>query len=726
MKTRSEMLREKAEMKKLPIWERKMNPEQLEAIRHDKGPCRLLASAGSGKTRVLTHRIARLVHTGTNPKRICAMTFSKKAADEMDERIKKLDVSDARVGTWHALCLQILREDNTRWADWDIDKRAKSKFILKDVLGYKHMNWKGADLSAMTSYIGKCKANLFAPDSEGAAALAKFLFSWNDKKALEAFHRYNEQLEQKEILTFDDFLVFVAQHLSDEDNRTHWSSKWDYLIQDESQDANLAQIHIANLLARDHRNYMVVGDVFQAIYSFRGSSPEYLAQFDKEWHDCKTIWMGRNYRSGKAIVDAANGIVRPARVPGYQPQDMIAERSITGAVIESVSEDLDDEANKFVDWIKHKVEVDNFAYENFTCLFRTNAQSRALEEGLLASKIPYVVVGGHSFYERKEVRDLLAYIRVAADMGELEDIKRCINTPFRFLGAAFVGRIQEVAEGRSDIHWPQLVVEVSQQERIQSRQKTSAEEWANIIEHISTKMKLATIKEATPDQKKEGRPSELLDFVIRRTRYIDWVTKEEGEESIETSGAANVRELIRVAERFASIEELLDYIDDTIKRTEKQRNDKQAGGDRVLLMSVHRSKGLEWPFVWVAGFNEMILPHIKGDPEEERRLAYVAATRARDELVLSHVRTLATRAGIKDAQPSRFLKDAFQKETSQGFNESLPTFGPLSLGALAGVLNAISGKHSEDPSTNSGSKELHEFHKVPGMDPSCEEEGQNS
>lgn len=659
MKTRSEVLAEK----KLPLWERGANAEQLEVIRHENGPVRVLASAGSGKTFAVTRRMVRLASLGiVSGDRILAVTFSKKAADEMNKRVKDLGVGDARVGTWHSLCLQVLRQGNTKWADWEIDgsddRPQKAKYILKDVLGFKQMNWRGADLGKVNNFITHCKANLAEPDSIEAAEMAKEMFPFESNRVLEAFALYNCALEEKRLLTFDDFLVFAHQHLAtNEEARLEWAGKWDQLLCDEVQDNNKAQSTFAKLLARDHGNYMAVGDCFQSIYGFRGSSPDYLANFEQEWSGAKTIWLPRNYRSGKKIIEAANDIVRPAKITNLEPKDMIGERDHEGHVRILCAEAHDDEANEVVEAITKSVAAGDTKLADHTVLFRTNAQSRAVEEALLKKRVPYVVVGGTSFYERREVRDLLAYLRLAAGCAKIDDVKRSINTPFRFLGAKFVARIMEQVNENAveNTDWPTLVEEVSNQERLQDRQRKSAREWAEIVRMMQKDIANGSDAKATEDQKFSARPSTLLEAVVRSTRYIDWLQQEEGEETIENSGPANVREMVRVAERFSTAKELLNYIDETIRSARKQREDKQAGGQRVLLMSVHRSKGLEWPHVYVVGMNEMVLPHFKGDIEEERRLAYVAVTRARDVLTLSYVRRIATRAGVKDVQPSRFI-----------------------------------------------------------------------
>jgi len=633
----------------LSPWEVDMNPEQLAVIRHVTGPVRVLAQAGSGKTRAAVHRIARLVEIEhIDPALILAVTFSKKAADEMNTRLKKLGVHDARVGTWHSLCLEILKTDGTQWAEWEIDEKDRAKVLVKEAIGYKFLDWKNADLGQVRKFIGFCKANLWAADSEEALAYAKKIGSWQAEKFVSAFKISQKLIEERGILTFDDFLVFVHQHLtSSEEVRRAWAGKWKFVLQDEAQDANFAQCEIAKLLAKDHRNYMVVGDVAQSIYGFRGSSPIYLHEFEKEWPDAVTITMNRNYRSGDAIVEVANNIIRPATV--RLPEDMIAERKVAGDVEIQEAVDYDAEAENFVRIIKDHTGTGEGDYDDITALFRTNAQSRALEEALLKARIPYVVVGGASFYERREVKDLLSYFRVAAERDDEGDaVKRCINAPFRFLGAKFTERLMNDAKDRGN-NWPELVRATSQGTGIQSRQRASAEDWANIVTRVG-----GWIKQGGDDSK----PAAVLSFIVRHTDYTGWLKKEEGDETEDSSHVENVHELIRVAERFATVNDLLDYIDDNVNAAKRQRKDKQAGGDRVLLMSIHRSKGLEWPIVFVAGCNEGSLPLRKADEEEERRLAYVAATRARDRLILSYVRNRATKEGISEVDASRFLRDS--------------------------------------------------------------------
>jgi DNA helicase-2/ATP-dependent DNA helicase PcrA len=628
-------------------WELGMNDQQLQAIHHQDGPCVLLASAGSGKTRALVHRVARMVYDGTPADSILGVTFSKKAADEMNKRLKQLGVKQARIGTWHSLCLQILREDHTRWAEWKIDDTDRAKFLLKDALGFKHVNWIGADLGAVQRYIGTCKANIVWPGSDASLDRAVEQFGDGDSamKADEAYVKYQELIENQGLLTFDDFLMFAWKHLT-EGNRERWAARWKYLLQDEAQDASKIQVSLAEMLAREHRNYLVVGDTSQAIYSFRGSTPKYLADFSKEWSATEIV-MHRNYRSGSAIVRVANDIIRPAET--RLPVDMTAERPEAGSVTVVPCETTDDEGHDFAKWVS-ELQADGTSLRDCVALYRVNAQSRALEEFLINRKVPYLIVGGGSFYDRREVRDLLAYLRVASGADDSgESVARCINSPFRFLGKAFVERVQQLAQeahqqlAGKPMPWSLVVSEAASQLGVQRRQTQGAEAWVRIIDR-------AQVQVATE------RPAAILDSIITETRYIEWLDKDEGQESVENSHGANVRELVRLAGRFATTKELLEYIEQMMRAAKRQREDR--GAERVLLMSIHRSKGLEWPNVWVCGCNEKLLPHVKGDPEEERRLMYVACTRARDRLVLSYLKGVASRSGVVRAMPSRFLVDA--------------------------------------------------------------------
>lgn len=619
-------------------WLKGLNPEQAEVVSHDAGPLAVFAGAGSGKTKALVHRIGRLIQAGTPPDRILAVTFSTKAADEMLVRLKGLGITSARVGTWHSLAWQILREDRTPYASWNVDDSDRHRILVKQAMGYKHINWVDGDVSKVVQFIGVAKANLWYPTSQGARDMARLRFQAFAPLALDAFKISEALVQEERLLTFDDMLLRVFEHLSVEQNRALWAARWSYVLQDEVQDANEAQVEIAWLLAHGHRNYMIVGDPAQSIFSFRGSSPHYLSDFVDRW-GAKLITMHRNYRSCTSIVDIANNAIRPAEM--RLPVDLEAVRQEPGKVNLVAADGLDDEAERFASRVAEGA-AEGTPYSSFTGLYRTNAQSRALEEAFMARKIPYAIVGGTVFYGRKEVKDLLAYLRVAAGTDlDGDAVRRCINAPFRFLGTRFVERVMELAGDDVTVRWTDIVREAASFSGIQRRQVDSAWNWAYMIEKITES--LDTVG-----------PTQILNDIVTGTKYIEWLEKEEGEETIESSHAANVKELIRVAGRFKTVTEFLTFVDE---QTEKGRQEGYGKKDRVLLMSVHRAKGLEWPHVWVVGCNEKVLPHAKGNIDEERRIFYVAVTRARDELTLSYVASLVTRSGESEVKPSRFLKD---------------------------------------------------------------------
>jgi DNA helicase-2/ATP-dependent DNA helicase PcrA len=623
------------------------NAEQLQIIRHTTGPLLAPAVAGCGKTFAAVRRVGMLVANGVDPDRIVMLTFSRKAADEMDARVRHLGISGVSCQTWHGLCGRILKEDGHPASKWLVDDKDKAKGHVKAAIGYKHMNWVGADTARIRKFIAHCKAQAWEYDDPGAQALAKKRFGHEAQKAIEAWLRSQELIEAAGLLTFDDMLVFAYRHLAgDEGVRAAWAARFDYVVVDEYQDNSRVQDEIMEMLSRHEvRNLMAVGDPAQSIYSFRGSSPSFILGFEARFGAAR-IAMNRNYRSGRAIVAAANTIIRAGTV--RLPEEMIAERDAEGQVDVVPCDTMDDEAAEFVDFARRWQE-DGKKLSEICALFRLNAQSRALEDALLKAKLPYVLVGGTNFYERKEVKDLLGYLRVAFDRDKDGDaVRRCINAPFRFLGAKFVERVMGLAgEGGG---WASIVATAATQAGLQRRQVQGASEWVQLITELAAM---------------DGGPYELLDHVVRKTEYIKALEKEEGaEDSVDQSHGANVRELLRVSQSFKTVGELLDYVDANILESSRQKRGRRENS--LTLMSIHRSKGLEWPAVWVVGCNEMVFPHPKSDVEEERRLMYVAATRARDHLVFSHVAEMATRAGIKSVDRSRFL-DGVVREPAPDF-----------------------------------------------------------
>jgi DNA helicase-2/ATP-dependent DNA helicase PcrA len=456
--------------------------------------------------------------------------------------------------------------------------------------------------------------------------------------------------------------------VEDDEIRQRWASRYEYLMVDECQDNNFVQCQLASLLARDHNNIMGVGDLAQSIYKFRGARPELFADFAKDWPSCKVVKMNRNYRSGPEVIEAGNAVARHMQEGMWMGVDMKAERQAPAVIERKVCTDLDAEGLEIVQRIVEAHE-DGMPWKSAAVLYRTNAQSRGIEEACLSRRIPYVVIGGVNFYERKEVRDLLAYLRVADGRGTFKDIQRCINSPFRYLGKAFVDRIEGAR--RNGQKWTDVVRSVASTGKgIQNRQRTSVEQWAGLIDSCSRSIEIrkgmsgavmpgaGEILTSPTDDPRPHMPAALLEMIVSETDFLRWLTRDEGAETVENNRVSNVRELVRAAERFTSVEEFLDYIDETVEAARRAKGDKNA--DRVTLCSLHRSKGLEWSFVAVAGCNEKIIPHARAsDIEEERRLFYVGVTRAMDVLHVSSVKQATCGDVVRTLSPSRFIGEAF-------------------------------------------------------------------
>lgn len=676
-----------------------LNPEQAEVVAHHTGPLLVGAVAGCGKTTVLVRRIGYLVlRHEVDPARILALTFSKKASEEMNLRLTRIlgAGSGARVGTFHSLAMQFIREELPVVAKWDVDDRDDFRICIKDALGFRGMKWESADLTLVSSFISVCKARCALPGSPEALAYARELYArspaGNREPSLlaEAYVRAEQLRRERRLMTFDDMLLEMWSALGDPTIRARWAARWDFVMQDEAQDENRVQREIAGYLAHGHRNYMVVGDPAQAIYGFRGSDPSGLIAFEGEW-EARKILMERNYRCGLAIAEAANGSLR-AMAPGtHLGMQIRAERSALGVVESAVHEDADAEADSVVRRIR-ELNADGVRWRDVVVLFRTNAQSRAMEEAALSERIPYQILGGTNFYERREVKDLLAYLRLAAGKGSFDDVRRCINAPFRYIGKAFVDRIADAAG--VDVHdrrrsasrrdggspeWTSVVRSVIDGAGLQDRQRTAAREWCALVDEMAARISAgrdraaaslrASVKDqlegaaaqtaAAEEELNPSTPERVLEDILLATDYVRFLTRDEGSESPENNRVSNVRELVRASRRFGTVDSLLEYIEETIDAARRAKAGEEEGVDRVTMMSIHRSKGLEYRAVFVIGVNEGILPHGRcEDPNEERRLFYVAATRAKDLLSMTCVRRAALGSKTRELSPSRFLAEA--------------------------------------------------------------------
>lgn len=646
-----------------------LNPEQRDVALHDLGPLLVAAVAGAGKTHALIRRILYLLKIrGVDPTRILAVTFSRKGADEISDRMNAI-VPDhgARIGTFHSLALQILKVEREEYESWTIDDRNSYRYCIKDAVGHKEMDWKEADVTLLESFIGFAKCQLARPDSDITADIAAKFASRvkrgyvSPSRMVQAYHRAEELRRDRKLLTFDDMLMEAVELLRDDESvRTRWANRWDYVMQDEAQDQNLGQLMMGELLAQDHRNYMLIGDPAQTIYTWRGAQPSKLLNFEKDW-GAKVILMHRNYRCGDIVVDTANKSLAAMDPSTRLDMTMTGERRTSGLLTSTEFLTLDDEGEGLASRISQLIE-DGRQPRDFAILYRTNAQSRAPEEALIGARLPYQIIGGTCFYERREVKNLLAYLRLASGVGDLEDIGRCINAPFRFLGKKFVEKIEEAAKEnkphKTGKGWGDLIRKVSSQQGVQSRQRSSVESWSDLVERMGFRIERAKTATHGTEPYIQGLPARILEDIVRETRYTEWLIKDEGEESTENSRVSNIREMIRAAGRFNTVAELLAYVDKTIAASKEQRKSKE-DPNKVTLCSLHRSKGLEWPIVFLIGCSDGILPHARAEePEEERRLFYVGVTRARDELHVSCAHFIALGNKVKATVPSEFLVEA--------------------------------------------------------------------
>lgn len=931
-----------------------LNDEQLAVVDHLYGPLLAAAVAGSGKTEAVVRRMARLVERGVDPRRILAVTFSRKAAREMEERLIRLlgkaavGRNGARVGTFHSVAREILLAELPEYETWTVDSGGKYRLCLKTATGWGEMDWKEADITVLESYVSLCMCDLAVPSSPRAREIAEKIFHARGKKRdavpeklVQAYARAEEIRRDRLLLTFDAMLAEAVLLLRDSPGvRERWAAKWDFVIADEGQDSNRAQIDFGSFLGQDHRNYMLVGDpgqchpagtmiltdheevaiehlmdsdapftvkgwnrpsqkmvggrrfqiarryytgamhtlqvaersvqmtsnhkmlarwvdrsikhcvtylmwrkgygyrvgwcqlfarrgpgdmsfhlaqraklekadkvwilkihtnrtdasvyesivsarfgiptapfepvngaqhltaesiraifdgvstdnsdngdralrshnrevehplwpwpsmegdaavayrrstyfpvyacnvepelmavplpdgvnrwepvraneiraveqvpvyslnvdkdhsyaangvvVLNCIYSWRGARPERLVNFKDDWPEAQVVQMDRNYRCGDAIIAVANNVLRAMDPSTRLPMEMVACRGVPGLVEGREYMDFDTEAGDIAARIQAE-RTDGRKLSDYAVLYRTQAQSRALEEAFLAARIPYVLMGGVNFYERAEVADLLAYLRIATQGGTGEAMTRSLHKPFRFLGKAFLQRVEgEVEAVGSAGYGPTDIVRrvVAQGAGLQARQKASALEWCGLVEEVGRRASIWEKNEAAA--KESGMPASLLEFVITRTGYTDWLRKEEGDESPENSRVSNVRELVRVASKFRTTAAFLAFVDETVAaaKAAAKANEKI---DAVQCVTLHSSKGLEWPTVFLIGANEKVLPHARAeDLGEERRLFYVGVTRARDRLFVSYVQQAAVGNKVVFMAPSRFITE---------------------------------------------------------------------
>ena len=622
-----------------------LNEAQREAVEVTEGPLLVLAGAGSGKTRVLTYRIAHLVHDlGVEPYRILAITFTNKAAGEMRQRLATL-VGGTGGGMWvatfHAMCVRILRAHADKLgytASFTIYDDDDSKRLVKEVMRELDLDEDTIPLASIRARISDAKNNLVS-----AADFAEATNNPHHQRIAQVYTRLQERLLLNNAMDFDDLLFNVVELFGQFPAvLAQYQERFSYLHVDEYQDTNKAQYEIVRLLAREHRNVMVVGDDDQSIYSWRGADIRNILEFERDYPQAHLVKLEENYRSTGCILEAANAVIAHNEL--RKPKELFTSADAGEKVTVYLAVNEHDEAHYIAGQIERLSRDEHRPLSDFAVFYRTNAQSRVLEDGFLRAAIPYRIVGGTRYFDRAEIRDVMAYLKVIVNPLDDISLKRIINTPRRGIGATTIARIERVALD-DDVTFETALARVAAAE--DTRPQT-AEALRGFTELLATARSL------------EGELKDVIEIIIEHTGMLAYYEAQRTDEAL--SRAENIREFVNVAAEFAQSHEendLFAFMEWLALRTDL---DALADAeDSVTLMTVHTAKGLEYPVVFVAGLEESIFPHIMSISEsptaveEERRLAYVAITRARQRLFLTYAAQRRSYGNATSNPPSRFI-----------------------------------------------------------------------
>ena len=619
-----------------------LNPEQRVAVTWPEGPVLILAGAGSGKTRVLAYRIAYLIgHKGVKPQNVLAVTFTNKAAEEMAQRVQNLLGGETKplwLGTFHSACVRILRRDGEYVGyarNFSIFDETDSLSVLKEIMKELKLSEREYNPKAIRSRISGAKNALVGP--EGYPVSNRYT-----EQVVRVYATYNARLRQYNGLDFDDLLLKVVELLSGYENvKDIYSDRFRHILVDEYQDTNRAQYLIVQLLSSKHRNIFVVGDDDQSIYGFRGADINNILDFEKDFPDVKTVRLEQNYRSTRLILNAASSVVR--NNVGRMGKELWTENEEGEKLVLIEAADEEDEAMMICENLFRS----GRNLRDFVILYRTNAQSRPIEETMRRAGLPYIVVGGMRFYERKEVKDIIAYMRLVVNPKDSVSLKRIVNSPKRGIGPAVVGRLERFA-GEQGISLYESILRIEEIEEIQERYMNALRGFRNVIEKAK----------ASVD---ELGAAELMSQVIDDVGYIRELEQERTREA--ESRIENVRELLSSAvsyEERATDRSIRGFLTEVSLFTAIDGwNEKQ---EAVTLMTAHNAKGLEFPVVFISGLEDGLFPHSSSfespsELEEERRLFYVSMTRAKEKVYLSHARERTRFGGPMPSFPSRFLKE---------------------------------------------------------------------
>lgn len=640
-----------------------LNEPQREAVYYTEGPLLILAGAGSGKTRVLTHRIAYLIEEkGVNPWNILAITFTNKAAGEMRERVDRLvgfGSESIWVSTFHSMCVRILRRHisllgyDTNFTIYDADDQ---KTLMKDVCKLLQIDTKIYKERALLAAVSHAKNELVTPEEFRLNAGGDF----SQRKIAEVYEEYEKQLKANNALDFDDLLIKTVQLFQTQaDVLEYYQERFRYIMVDEYQDTNTVQFELVRLLASKYRNLCVVGDDDQSIYKFRGANIKNILNFEQYFEDAKVIKLEQNYRSTSNILNAANAVIR--NNAGRKDKTLWTDNGEGEKIQFRQFDSAYDEAEYIVDDIRKRVREKEYSYHDNVILYRTNAQSRMFEEKFVTANIPYKIVGGINFYARREIKDLLAYLKTVDNGKDDLAVRRIVNVPKRGIGLTSINRVQDYAAAYN-IGFYDALRAVDLIPNI-GRGASKLESFVALIEHFKTDAEDMSI-------------SDLLKEIIEETGYIESLQAEdmvEAETRIE-----NIDELLsKVAAYEEDCEDrnepasLSGFLEEVALVADIDSLDEDT--DYVVLMTLHSAKGLEFPNVYLAGMEDGLFPSYMtitaDDPEEveeERRLCYVGITRAEKELTLTCAKRRMIRGETQYNKMSRFLKEIPMELLSTG------------------------------------------------------------
>ena len=625
-----------------------LNREQQQAVQHTEGPLLILAGAGSGKTKVLTVRIAYLLAQGVNPYEILAITFTNKAAKEMKSRVEGLvgDVANRIwLSTFHSFCAKFLRFELDNFlgynSNFTIYDTSDSQVVIKAALKALNLDDKYYPVGAMISAISDAKNKLmFASDFRKQAR------DFYQQKVADVYEYYEKELRKNNALDFDDLLLVAVKLLqSNAAVLDKYSKRFKYVMIDEYQDTNHAQYLLAYLLSSHWKNIAVVGDADQSIYAWRGADIQNILDFEKDYPNCTSIKLEQNYRSTKVILDAANAVIDNNE---GRPEKNLWTDKVEGAKIQHFTAQSEHEEAAFIgDTIVKKHDIHGVPYGDMAILYRTNAQSRVLEEALIKRALPYTMVGGTKFYDRKEIKDVLAYLRVLYNPFDDLSLLRIINVPKRSIGATTVSKLQDYARENGTSLFMTLT-QLHLVDTIKGKTKEKLEEFGILIFTLVAEMDDKSVLD-------------ILEAILDRTGYLAQL--EESTDPQDQARAENIGELLSVAKDFqdtnptGTVEDFLEQVAlvNDVDSFEQEES-------KVTLMTLHAAKGLEFPIVFLGGLEEGLFPHSRTlmnpeEIEEERRLAYVGITRAEKELYISNATTRTVFGRTSSYLPSRFIDE---------------------------------------------------------------------